>query len=117
MRRSSPRRCWRAVTGQIDVVSAWDDYIERLMNAGLDRLPDSVGGAGPKASPGGDAFGALRVCQQRCQGWSGAWWRRSSMATWARCTLLACSGPFRRRYLPAMRDSNPRPLAPENDGL
>ena len=33
---------WRAVTGQIDVVSAWDDYVERLMNAGLDRLLDSV---------------------------------------------------------------------------
>ena len=33
---------WRAVTGQIDVVSAWDDYVERMMNAGLDRLLDSV---------------------------------------------------------------------------
>lgn len=29
---------WQAVTGQIDVVSAWDDYVERMMNAGLDRL-------------------------------------------------------------------------------
>ena len=33
---------WQAVTGQIDVVSAWDDYVERMMNAGLDRLLDSV---------------------------------------------------------------------------
>ena len=33
---------WQAVTGQVDVVAAWDGYVDRMMSAGLDRLLDSV---------------------------------------------------------------------------
>ena len=36
----------QAVTGQIDPVSAWDDYVDRMMAAGLDRLLDIVASQG-----------------------------------------------------------------------
>jgi hypothetical protein len=33
---------WKAITGQVDIDAEWDGYVQSMMDAGLDKLLESV---------------------------------------------------------------------------